>query len=212
MKNNRGSITIEASIALVVFMMFILAFLTIGKYSEIQNRVKHSLNQTAITLSLVNNQYSQFAKTQKSLSGITANELAEIVGYFDEKAGNAIASSLHSPYTGSISDITGKSKSNSWTEADLQTEILRYFAYYYIGGDISKYKAMSKSEIESLLGKNGLKDIKISSGDPNGKIISSKILYIEFKYSPDAGISAYSFFGRDKGPEFTDSVKLVLMK
>lgn len=212
MKKEKGSLTIEASVALVVFMFFILAFLTIGRYVRVQNRVKHSLNQTAISMSLRNFQYVQVEGMEKALVGTKASDIAQIVGYFSADLASDITTTLKSPYTTTMSSLSGSS-SGSWSSEDLKAEVLRVFAYYYIGGDYSQWKSKSFEQVKAELEENGLEDIEISSGqEGQASLVSGKKLNVQITYRVNAGVSFYSFFGRENGPKFTDSITIVMMK
>ena len=80
-KRESGSITIEATIALTIFMIFFLAIIGIGQYFAVQQAVKHSVNQTALSIS-ADNRRRQSLGNYKTVSGIT-----DIVKAFDSANG-----------------------------------------------------------------------------------------------------------------------------
>ena len=79
MYKNKGSLTIEASLVLFVFVFAFLFFMSFAKYSAVQNKVKHSLNQTAISMSARNNQLVQLSKILNKAAGLSTEKLAEWV-------------------------------------------------------------------------------------------------------------------------------------
>lgn len=81
-KEKRGSITIEATLALTFFMFFMLTFLSFGKYYQVQTKVKHALNETALTMSFDNK-----VKSVWSNNKYVAN-IAEALRSIDSLAGS----------------------------------------------------------------------------------------------------------------------------
>ena len=212
MKNEKGSLTIEASVALVVFMFFILAFLTIGRYTRIQNQVKHSLDQAAITMSMRNYQLTQIDKAKKSLLGTNSAGLSQIIGFFDPNLAKSFSEDNGTPYTQSIESMD-KTKSNAWSSTGLKTEIMRLFAYYYVGGNYSDWENASYEQVTEKLKKSGMVIEKVSDGSKDdAEFVSGNKLTVEISYRINAGVSFYSFFGKNNSPRFTDSITVVLMR
>ena len=81
MKRNEGSITIEASIGFTVFLLVFFAIQSIGQYASIQEKVKHCVNQTALTVSYDNRVRKLFGKD--ALIGSIKNILKAIDNAYD---------------------------------------------------------------------------------------------------------------------------------
>ncbi len=223
MKKNNGSLTIEASFVLLVFVFAFLFFMSFAKYSAMQNKVKHSLNQTAISMSARNNQLVQLSKIMNKATGLSTEKLAEWVNDFglDE----TFKISDVTPYTSSSTDAY-KNKTTNWSDTDMKREILRFFAYYCIDLSFKDSDKMSYEEISKMLDKSGLVDVQITGGnkktvdvnESNNTLISQNQfvngnnLTIIITYKIRTGMSFGSIFGFDKEIEFSDSVSVKLMK
>lgn len=77
MKKTRGSLTIEATLALFFFIMVFLMFHSIGRYVTYQSRVKHALSQTAVELSMQNRYNAHRNDNFKNLVGTNPNDIIQ---------------------------------------------------------------------------------------------------------------------------------------
>lgn len=233
MKKDKGSLTIEASLVLFIFVLALLFFMSFAKYSAVQNKVKHSLNQTAISMSLRNYQLSHFWKITKSTFGIDQDVLAYIAEIIDafssdyNKSKDTLVKTLGYPYTDTYTDIN-HNVSPQWSEENMKLEVMRFFAHYYLDDDKFSFKntdGMSYDEIKERLDQAGLADVEIIGGiektvelDKKGDLtmtnhfVKGKELTIKIKYKIRTGMSFGSIFGFDSEPEFEDSISAKLFK
>lgn len=221
MKKEKGSLTIEASLTLVIFLFFFMFFLTFAKYSTVQNKVKHCLNQTAISMSARNNQLVKLSKALDKASGMSTQDISEILNTFG--AENAFGIEL-SPYT-TLIDTISENKETSWSGDEMKKEIIRFFAYYYIGLPFNESGTYTYDEIKNMLGNAGITDIEITGGNKEitklesdgtltlkNPFVNKNELTIIIKYKIKTGMSFGSFFGIGDDIEFTDSVSAKLMR
>lgn len=208
MKKDNGSLTLEASIVLFIFLVFFLFFLSFAKYSAVQNKVKHSLNQTAISMSLRNNQLVKIANIINNAAGISQNNIAEWMKYFTNN--NELSIKLGTPYTLKAEDKTGK-EDNIWNDNDLKREVIRMFAYYYIDLSFSDSDRLSYEDIQKKLSQAGLMEVEITGGN-NGMFLDKNELSIVITYKIKTGLSFHSIFGITDDMKFTDSICTVLME
>ncbi|MBR6338085.1 MAG: pilus assembly protein [Ruminococcus sp.] len=218
MKKTDGSLTIEASLSLTVFLFLFLSFIALGRYTTTQNKVKHSLNESAIVMSAKNNQLVKIQSCINNLAGTNSSGIVDLVSLFDPDFAKQISSSIGVPYTHS-SSLPDGNKSAAWSNDDLKTEVTRYFAYYYLDKDLSEVNKMSYSQIKSELEKKGLKDVEITGynyEDKNGgetkQIIQDGTLSVMIKYKIDVPFSLGKLLGKKAEPEFCDVVVLKLLQ
>ena len=229
MRKNNGSMTIEASIVLFLFIFAFLFFMSFAKYSQVQNKVKHSLNQTVISMSARNNQIVQLSNVIKNAIGIDASTISEwnanineILKAFDKET--HIDISGLTPYTSSTSYYNGDSASN-WDTEHMKREIIRFFAYYYIDLPFKSSDKMTYDEIVKKLYSAGLEDVDITGGNTETEKVDEKgivtrknsfvngnTLSITIKYKIRTGFSFGSIFGFDDDIEFSDSISVNIMK
>lgn len=220
---NKGSLTIEASLVLFVFVFAFLFFMSFAKYSAVQNKVKHSLNQTAISMSARNNQLVQLSKILNKAAGLSTEKLAEWVNDFG--LDKTVKISNVTPYTSYSADAY-KNKTANWSDADMKREILRFFAYYCIDLSFKDSDKMSYEDICKRLDKSGIADVNITGGNTKkfnvdeqnntltigNQFVNGNDLTITITYKIRTGMSFSAIFGFDKELEFTDSVSAKLMK
>lgn len=214
----KGSLTIEATISLVVFMILFIIFLTFGSYVRLQNEVKHSLDQTALTMSMVNSLRSRYTIIE-DLTGIKGSDIAGIVRHFDQNAAQDVNRFFHEPYTtGRIAGVTGQSKTSvsGINNSDIEDDIKKYFVYYL-------YPEMTLKEIENanqdeLIKKKGIENFRISAKKKEDKLtknvtydyVDGSKITINLTYDIGINKSLLKFFSISEGPEFTESITFVL--
>ena len=163
-KGENGSYTIEAAFTLTIFLFFMMTFLAFGRYTAVQNDVKHSLNQAVITMSEVNLERVRNDKYWSSLMGTNKQEMYDFISLLSEDLGNQFwdANKKNIPYT-STTSVTSHYTRTKWENEDLKLEVIRYFAYYYLA-DVD-YSPMDKDydKICDDLKKCGLEILEISS-------------------------------------------------
>ncbi len=222
MKRENGSLTVEASLVLFVFLFFFLFFMSFAKYSAVQNKVKHSLNQTAISMSARNNQLVMLSKVMDKAVGISTDNIAEWIAAFGQSS--SVSTKLGVPYTSSTTDIA-KDTTAVWNDNDMKREIIRFFAYYYIDLSFKDSENMSYDDVCKKLSQAGLTDVEIKGGNSDitqknsyGKVttynqfIYKNDLTIVITYKIKTGMSFHSIFGLTDDMEFTDSISAKLMK
>ena len=216
----KGSLTIEATIALVVFMILFIIFLTFGSYVRLQNEVKHSLDQTALTMSMSNSLKARYRHLEE-LTGIKGTDIAGIVRHFDQNAAQNVNRFFGEPYTtGRIAGSTGQSKTSvsGISNDDIKKDIKKYFVYYL-------YPEMSMDDIEKadqdeLIRKKGIENFEISAKEKTDKLtgavtndfIDGTKLTINLKYDIGMNKSLLRFFSINEGPEFNESITITLAR
>lgn len=233
-----GSFTIEAILTLVIFVFAIMLFLTFGRYFSRQNRVKHALNECALTMSARNYQISSINDVIDTLVGVDGEDVDNIVTDLNSflSAIHEIAGVEYHPIETNLAPYSNKnnglypvydpkkkawvtSKDLTWTDAAIKDEISRYFAYYYIADiEFDELKNEGYDEIKKRLVKYGIKDFTIKGAikkssdltDPEVNILSRSDLNIEITYKIDTGMNFLSIFNLNE-PQFTDSVTMPLL-
>lgn len=217
--NLKGSLTVEASVALVFFMMFMLAFLSICRYCTYQNKVKHCVNQTAIDMCVRNNMLRQLSTIEESLLGTSLDEIAGFLGDGNDDIENGLGL-IGDETPNFLSSIVRNGTYSRWSNKELRVEILRFFASNYLGTDFDKIEK-DEEYIKNELAKHGIKEIKIEEGfeDKDGKKSFFKkdskndngMICFKVTYKIDTGMNFQSFFGIDVEPEFYEAIKIPLM-
>ena len=217
-KGENGSYTIEAAFTLTIFLFFMMTFLAFGRYTAVQNDVKHSLNQAVITMSEVNLERVRNDKYWSSLMGTNKQEMYDFISLLSEDLGNQFwdANKKDIPYT-STTSVTSHYTRTKWENEDLKLEVIRYFAYYYLA-DVD-YSPMDKDydKICDDLKKCGLEILEISSVTKenitkSNTFVAGKKITVNIKYKIKTGFSFHKLFGIVETPEFQDSVTFVLME
>ncbi len=219
MKKTEGSFTIEATLSLFFFIMMMLLFQSIARYVTYQSKIKHSLNQTALEMSVRNYTLSEIGKDIVNLfgTGTSMQEISELLNkmYLSREAKNIAKEGA--PYS-----------SGQWDNKDIEMEALRYLASEYLNislDDVSKY---DKEKILKEFETNNIKQLKISGGFSGSylkKTEKSKVnkkmasvtgdvyeLYIIVEYRVNTGLNLLPIFGGAIEPSFKDSVKIPLMQ
>lgn len=203
MKKNDGSMTIEASLALFFIFVFFLAFLTIARYARIQNRVKHSLQQTVMEMSSRNQMMSSTGAALKKIIGINAGDVSKLMDRFGAKI------------TGGIEKFT--LPYSEWKdETVFEDEVTRFFAAHMLDSNFDDMSKKSISWIKDELKKQGIEDLAVEGGAAEGKYLSKSsnghgVINIKITYKINTGVSFQSFFGISTMPEFTESIKFPLL-
>ena len=168
MKKEKGSITIEASLALTFFMFFILTFISLGVQFKIQSAVKHAVNQSAQTLSISN-------KWQEVIAGMSVPELVNSVGELITE----IDPDLGAQWVEFTSDMQSF---ENYSEAELQKELKKYIVYYLTGVETDDESTMN-SELNKL---------QILEMDLDGTKIDGGNIEIKVKYKVYSKISFWA--------------------
>ncbi len=222
-----GSLAIEAMIALVVFMLLFFVFLSFGQYTKTQNAVKHSLNQTVLTMSMVNNQRSWVQNLIKTGIGINATDVVSFIALFDEGTAQSVGVNLGQPYTTAPENLQGEAFYVYSTTA-IETDILKYFTYYMcVDKSWDEINGTDTEALRQLLKHYNIKEIdfntpeetKLATGATStgyiGKSGTAKTITVSITYTIDAPFAFTGFFIRDpesaKGPKFTDKQTFVLI-
>ncbi len=217
MDKQKGSLTIEATFAMMFFFIIFLAFTTVAEYTETQNLVRHSLDQMALSMSAKNYQYSQVHAIVESGTGIKASDISEVVGWFnftdvDDMYG--LGKTFRLPYSDE-SKAVDKTKYTVWSDAQMLRDAARMFAYYYCDLSFSASNSMSYDDIVNHIQDNtNLKDVKFTGcgGSKSDEIMDDGTLNVAITYSIKAGISFDTVMLQKDNPwKFTNQVSMKLM-
>lgn len=165
MKKEKGSITIEASIVLTLFIFFILTFVGFGDYFRVQNAMKHSINQTAITFY----HDSELKAMLSDLPGVDIiSGVGDIIGSIAEKIGSKDAQAVKDSWDSWAGNVT-KYDNNVFLYNSVKKMIT-----YYLTGTLTD----NSSEMDTALEKMRIYNLKI-----NETQLSDDKSYIEIKVS-----------------------------
>lgn len=220
MKKEKGSLTVEASVALFVFLFFFLLLISLEQYSRIQNQVKHSLNQTVQTMSLINSKNVKQEEMRKSVFAIDGAKLAGYIACFDQEKAQEFNSFCNLPYTAAVASNTGKSteQKSAYNNEDMEKEIKKYFVYYM--APEKSMKQIESSDLDALLAEKGVTNLQITpevttdstTNQTKEEYVSGNVLTVNLSYEIKAPFSKFSLFGVNGSPTFSESIKFVLMK
>ena len=222
-----GSLVIEAMLALVAFMFLFFIFLSFGQYTKTQNAVKHALNQTLLTMSMVNNQRTQEQALINNAFGIDAQDITDFIALFDSGAAQNVAVNLGQPYSAKSKDV-GKTDFYEYSSSALELDALKYFTYYMcIDKTWDEINGMDENALKDILKQSNIKEIAFNRPEEKSLITganstgyiekkgSANVITISITYTIDSPFSFTGFFISDpekaKGPEFTDSQSFVLI-
>lgn len=240
MKKENGSLTIEASISLVFFVLVMFTFMAIARFTTMQNRVKHSLNQTAITFSARNQYLNNFGSCVEQLTGATVAEYKDFLDLFSEKLGSGTLESKV-PYTNEhMSNDTLKYEVEKifvaeffgldYEDAENSSLITSALKNDNITYTVPSLDGKSDSEKEAIflevLEKEGIKELSFEGGYDGGKFIGepsdedkaayhlggNKQLYVKLTYKLDVPFSFAEALGSAAEPEFSDSIKMTILE
>ncbi len=214
MDRQKGSLTIEATIGMVMFFIVFIAFSSLGHYTEVQNKVRHSLNQMAVSMSARNFQLSKLHEALESATGVNLSDVSEIIGWFsisdpDDMTGSGKKFDL--PYTTESTYPVDKTKYNAWSKGDLKCEAARMFAYYYMDLSFKDSKKLSYSQIKAKIEEKGIKDFEMEGCGTGGAWMEDGNLCVQVTYGIDTPISFDTLFGDGKFLKFTNQVTMKLM-
>lgn len=209
-KRIRGSVTIEASIALTFFMFFILTFLSFGSYYKAQNAMKHSLNQAAKTIALEH----QWSETVDNLPFNFSDEIEKVIATSKQTnvptpktVGSAVATLLVKTGAGdadalsestSLAVLSALSAAEALrTNAEVSKTVKPYMAYYLTGE-----KPENEAKADEMFASMGIYDVKILNAtvDKDNKLITFSV-----SYTIHTGLS---FFADDL--EFSEAISIKL--
>lgn len=144
LKSEKGSVTIEASICLTIFVFFIMSFLSFGQIFSVQNKIDHAVNETAKNASVDSFWRKKFNGTQLQQN---LQDIQALIKNFDS---NYSTSTKYTTYS-QLND-----------EDKLTDEIESQFVYFLSGGDKNADldKLMKKNNISSL----EFKDVSLDDG------------------------------------------------
>ena len=232
--HEKGSLTIETTLAFVTFMLLFFTFLSFGQYTKTQNAVKHSLNQTVLTMSMVNNQRNQIWKLVNSGTGISAGDITNFVAMFDQGAAQDVAAFLGDPYSAEAENF-GKEKFQEYKPTQLEKDALKYFTYYMCTDkswdEINSVQIaddkINDNPLTDMLKQHNIQEFKfntpeetiLATGEKSTNYIrkqgNSSTITMSVTYTINAPFAFTSLFVSDsetsKGLQFTDSQTFVLI-
>ena len=209
MKKERGSLTIEASFSLVFFIIIMLTFMTFARLTTIQNKVKHSLNQAAITLSARNVVLCNIGANMKYILGKNFTDFDTLLKKFDESNIKDPDGKAEGDFRTVVASWGAPYSDGTWGDDDLRYEVLKSFVaqYFCISYEdvednatlqnalkeykstynVSSLKGLSRSQKEAILTEvlkqTGLKEFKVEGGHEGGKFISEATKEDKAKYN-----------------------------